>query len=154
MKGYETRVAWCVLGLTLMSVAVQAQRSRSEVSTAEVTGSFRMNFSGKFRGSYDEIKIASIGRGKLRVSMELMFPHIVNGEMTPNMGSLDDTFAIQGDTASHTSGQCTLTIRFVRSGMINVTQQGMDSDRGFGHNVMANGTFRKVSSRKPRFDSQ
>ena len=152
MKGYEIRIALCVLVLTVMSVSVQAQKGRTSVSTAEVTGTFRMNFGGKFRRTYDEIKIASIGRGKLRVSMDLLFPHVVNGEMSPNLGSLDDTFAIKGDTASYSTGQCTLTIKFVRPGTIKVTQQGMDSDCGFGHNVMANGTYRKVSSRKPRFD--
>ena len=152
MKGYEIRIALCVLLLTVMSVSVQAQKGRTSVSTAEVTGTFRMNFGGKFRRTYDEIKIASIGRGKLRVSMDLLFPHVVNGEMSPNLGSLDDTFSIKGDTASYTTGQCTLTIKFVRPGTINVTQQGMDSDCGFGHNVMADGTYRKVSSRKPKFE--
>jgi hypothetical protein len=154
MKRYELRVVVAIGLLALASVGVAAQRTRPSVSTAEVTGTFHMNFGGKFRGTYDEIKIASIGRSKLRVSMELMFPHIVNGEMTPNMGSLDDTFAIKGDTASYSTGQCTLTIKFARAGTISVTQRGMDSDCGFGHNVMANGTYHRVSARKPRFDSQ
>jgi hypothetical protein len=153
MKGCEFRIAFCVLALTFLSAGVQAQKARASVSTTEVTGTFRMNFGGKFRRSYDEIKIASIGRGKLRVSMDLLFPHVVNGEMSPNLGSLDDTFAIKGDTATYTNGQCTLTINFVRAGTIKVTQQGMDSDCGFGHNVMADGTYRKISSRTPKFDT-
>ena len=152
MKRYELRIVVAIGLLALASVGAAAQRSRPSVSTAEVTGTFRMNFGGKFRGTYDEIKIASIDRGKLRVSMDLLFPHVVNGEMSPNLGSLDDTFAIKGDTASYSTGQCTLTIKFIRPGTIKITQQGMDSDCGFGHNVMANGTYRKVNSRKPKFE--
>ena len=147
-------MALCVLVLTFAAMNTDAQKARASVSTAEVTGTFRMNFGGKFRGSYDEIKVASIGRGKLRVAMDLMYPHIVNGEMSPNLGSLDDTFAIEGETASYTNGQCTLSIKFVRPGSIKVKQEGMDSDCGFGHNVMADGTYKKVSSRKPKFEER
>jgi len=141
-------MAFCAFG-------VPAQKSRPSVSTAEVTGTFRMNFTGKFKGSYDEIKIASIGRGKIRVFMDLLYPYkLPNGDDMANLGQLDDDFSIKGDTATYTtpSGACTLTIRFLRPGTIKVEQKGDDADCGFGHNVMADGTYRKVSSRKPKFD--
>ncbi len=84
--------------------------------------------------------------------MDLMYPKIVNGEMSPNLGTLDQTFGIKGDVASYTSDQCTITIKFVRPGTIKVTQSGDDAACGFGHNVMADGTYRKFSSRKPKFE--
>ena len=139
--------------ITFAATVVSAQTSRKSVSVAEVTGTFRMNFMGKFRGSYDEIKIASAGRGKLHVAMDLLYPYkLANGDDIANTGQLDDTFTISGDTATYTSGPCTMTINFVRAGTIKVTQNGNDADCGFGHNVMADGMYHKVSSRQPRFD--
>ena len=158
MKRYEYGAVMCVLLMMVTSVAVTAQRSRPSVSSAEVTGTYRMNFTGKFRGSYDEIQIASSGRGKLRVALDLLYPYkMQNGDDMANIGQLDETFTIDGDTATYTStqlGQCTIKIKFVRPGSIKVTQDGNDSDCGFGHNVRSDGMYRKFSSRKPKFDTQ
>ena len=155
MKRYEHRAALIILLLSVASVAVVAQRSRPSVSAAEVTGTFRMNFTGKFRGSYDEIEIASVGRGKLRVAMDLIYPYkMANGDDIANTGQLDETFAIDGDVATYNStkfGRCTMKITFIKPGSIKVSQDGNDSDCGFGHNVRADGTYKKVGLRRPMF---
>ena len=39
---------------------------------------------------------------------------------------------------------------FLPSGKLKVEQKGEEC--GFGQNVRANGTFRKISSQKPKFD--
>ena len=158
MKGYEFRVALCVLVLTFVSIGANAQKGRASVSAAEVTGTFQMNFTGRFRKSTNDIKIASIGRGKIRVAMDLIYPYrLPNGDDMANTGQLDETFTIKGDTATYESQKfspCVITIRFVRAGTIKVTQNGLDSDCGFGHNVSADGTYRKTSSRKPKFETE
>lgn len=144
---------------TLLFVSAQDSfaQSRKAVSAAEVTGTFRSYFSGKAKGSYDEIKVASAGKGKLKVSFNLVYPHLdANGEMTANMGSADGEAAIDGDTAVYSStefGQCKITIKFVKPGQIKVTQSGNDSDCGFGFNVSATGIYKKVSGAKPKFES-
>jgi hypothetical protein len=155
MKRYPPCVALCVLVLTFASVAAYPQKSRKSVSAAEVTGTYRMNFTGKYRGNYNEIEIASTGRGKLRIEMELTYPYTANREQLANVGSLDGEAVIAGDLATYTSteyGQCTITIKFVRPGLITVNQT--DSGCGFGFNVEATGTYHKVSSRKPKFEDQ
>jgi hypothetical protein len=135
--------------------AVNAQTSRKSVSGAEVTGTFRYAFTGKFRRDYNEIKILALGKGKLKVSFDLLYPFIDgNGEKSANMGQLDGTAKIVGDTATLTStefGPCTITIKFVRPGTIRVAQEGDDAACGFGHNVTADGTYKKVSSARPNF---
>lgn len=144
----------CVTGLGAVSSHAQAPRKR--VLATEVNGTFRKNFTGKFRGSSNEIKILALGGGKLRIAMELIYPYVVNGELSANMGELDGTASIVGETAIYQStefGTCKITIKFVRPGRINVTQEGSDADCGFGHNVNSGGTYRKVSSRKPGFDT-
>jgi hypothetical protein len=138
-----------------LPAAVAGQASRKSVSGAEVTGTFHHAFTGKFKGSANEIKILALGKGKLKVSFDLLYPFIDgNGEKSANMGQLEGNAAIVGDTATLTStefGPCTITIKFVRPGTIKVTQEGDDSACGFGHNVSADGTYKKVSGAKPKF---
>lgn len=141
--------------LAFLGGAARAQPGRKSVSASEVNGTYRMNFRGKFRDASNEIKLLALGRGRVRVAMELMYPFIVNGELSANLGELDGEALIKGDTAVYSSdefGPCEITIKFVRPGTIKVTQSGDDFDCGFGHNVTSNGTYRKVSSKKPRFD--
>lgn len=142
----------------MLSVSVStAQTSRPSVSAAEVNGTFEMNFTGKFKDVSNEIKILALGGGKLRIAMDLIYPYVVNGEMSANMGYLDGEASIKGDTALYESsefGKCRIKIKFVKAGTIKVTQEGADSDCGFGHNVFSQGTYRKVSSKKPKFDER
>ena len=144
-----------LLGLMLSAPAASAQKSRSSVSAAEVNGTFRMNFNGNFKASSNDIKILALGGGKLHIAMDLVYPYrLQNGEMSANMGYLDGEASIDGDTAVYESsefGACKITIKFVKPGMINVSQQGTDIDCGFGHNVNSDGTYRKVSGKKPKF---
>ena len=155
MRNWTVSAAFAVMSLMLLCADASAQKSRASVSSAEVTGTFSMPFSGKFKGSANEIKILALGGGKLRVAMDLMYPYIVKGEMSANIGELDDTFQITGDTAVYDKnefGPCKITIKFVTPGTIKVSQDGVDSACGFGHNVMADGTYKKVSTKKPTFD--
>jgi hypothetical protein len=149
---------WLFLASLIFAVSVvQAKaQDRKSVSAAEVNGTFRSYFNGKFKGSYNEIKILSLGNGKLRVTFELVYPYIDGtGEQSANMGTADGTAAIDGDTAVYSSdefGQCKITIKFLRPGTIKVTQSGMDSECGFGFNVKADSTYKKTSSAKPKFE--
>lgn len=141
--------------LMMFAQGSAAQKSRTSVSATEVNGTYRMNFSGKYKRESNDIKILSVGRGRLRVSMDLLYPYsLANGERTVNMGELDGEAAIKGDTAIYKSnefGPCKITIKFVKAGTIKVSQEGTDADCGFGHNVMADGTYRKVNSNRPKF---
>lgn len=138
-----------------LTISASGQATRKRVSASEVTGTFRREFTGKFRGLSSEIRIVSIGRGKLRVAFDLIYPYeIGDGELTANTGTADGEARIEGDTAVYSSnefGPCRITIKFVRPGRINAAQKGSDADCGFGHNVSADGGYKKVSSAKPKF---
>jgi hypothetical protein len=143
--------------LMVLSSPASAQTSRKSVSAAEVNGTYKMNFRGKFSKFSNEIKILALGKNRLRVAFDLIYPYTLkNGETSVHMGGLDTDGDIVGDLATlEPEGlqQCSIEIKFVRPGMIKVTQDGTDADCGFGHNVFASGTYRKVSSRKPSFES-
>ncbi|MEP6787578.1 MAG: hypothetical protein ABJB40_04045 [Acidobacteriota bacterium] len=141
--------------LMLFSRSNAAQRPRLSVPAAEVTGAYRMYFNDRFKRESNDIKILALGHGRLRISMDLMYPFMLDrGERSANTGELDGEATIKGDTAVYDSkefGPCTITIKFVRAETIKVSQEGADADCGFGHNVKSDGIYRKWSSKKPKF---
>lgn len=143
--------------MLLLFAAGDAAAQRASVSGKEVTGTFKMNFRGKFAKLSNEMKIQALGGGRLRVAFDLIYPYTLrNGETTVNMGGMDTEASIVGDTAvieSEEFGSCRITIKFIRPGTVRVTQEGSSAECGFGHNVTAEGTYRKISSAKPKFDA-
>ncbi len=136
----------------LCAINLIAQAARSSVTASEVNGTFRSYFKGKFKGSFNEIKILSVGRGKVKIAMDLTYPYTYGkGELMANTGQLEGVAEISDDTAVYSSeefGSCKITIKFVRPGTISVDEEGTNC--GFGHNVTAGGTYKKVSAAKPR----
>lgn len=155
MKKLTIFTAVFALWLIFFSGVQTNAQNRKSVGAAEVTGTFRSHFTGKFKGSYNEIKILALGKGKLKISFELLYPYITGGgELSANMGTAEGEATIVGDTAVYSSdeyGQCKITIKFVRAGLIRVSQNGNDADCGFGRNVNAEGTYKKASGAKPKF---
>jgi hypothetical protein len=89
-----------VLAFTsVFAVSILGQTSRKSVTAAEVTGTFRHSFSGKFGGTSEAIRILSIGKGKLKVAFDLVYPYYNGREVMANTGQADGTAEIKGDTA-------------------------------------------------------
>lgn len=145
-----------LLLLVLFVLASVASAQRASVSGAEVTGTFRYYFKGKFKGSSNEIKILALGKGKLKISMSLVYPFTdPSGQPSANVGEAEGTAEITGDTAIFSpdgAEGCKITINFVKVGQIKITEDGGDSGCGFGHNVTSDGAYTKVSSAKPKFE--
>lgn len=141
-----------ILGLSLASSFKTIAQNRKSVSAAEVNGTFRSYFGGKFKGSYNEIRILALGKGKLKVAFDLVYPYVDGtGELSANLGSTEGEAEIEGDTAVFMDdeyGECAITIKFLKPGAIAVSQEG---DCGFGLNVSADGNYRKTSGVKPKF---
>jgi hypothetical protein len=105
---------------------------------------------GLYRDRGSEFRILALGHNKLKVQF--------NGEwMTrsgyPNIGEAIGEATIEGNVATFIPGdttRCKITMTFLINRM-EVTQEGYDSDCGFGHNVMATGTYRRVKGGRPRF---
>jgi len=105
---------------------------------------------GLYRYGRNDFRILALGRHKLKVQF--------NGEwMTrggyPNIGEAIGEANIEGNVATFIPGdttKCKITMTFLTNRM-EVTQEGFDADCGFGHNVMATGTYRRVKGGKPRF---
>ena len=121
----------------LVTPILAADRS---VSAAEANGTYR---DGK-----SEIKLLALGGGRLKVQMDIVAPR--------DTGSASGEATIKNEVAvfvpPDTDG-CKLTLTFLPDGNLKVEQEGRPVDCGFGRMAPAEGTYKKVSSTKPKFDN-
>ena len=114
-----------------------------DVSAAEVNGTWQCR--------KNTFKIWALGNGKLQVDFEGQFDYKSPDGPMANFGNGSGVATITGDTAvfaptgDEKDGK--LTLKFSRGKLI-VEQEGTC---GFGHRVYANGTYAKISARKPKF---
>jgi hypothetical protein len=130
--------------VVLTMMACRLSGGEREVTAAEVNGTYRHNES--------EIKVLAVAEGKLKLQLNLVYMHDAPGGPTANVGDASGKATIERDTATLALPDfpdCKIAIAFLPDGKLKVEQSG---DCGFGHNVRADGTFTKVSSRKPKFD--
>ena len=107
---------------------------------------------GVYRYYQSEFRILALGHNKLKVQFDGIYMTVMK---SPNMGSAEGEAIIEGNIATFKppdTERCEITLVFL-PGKLKVTQDGSDADCGFGHNVYATGTYRKIRSGKPRFES-
>lgn len=103
---------------------------------------------GTYRDGKSEIKLLSTGPGTLKVDMKIVQPL--------DDGSASGEATIKGDVATFvppdTEG-CAITMTFLADGSLKVESNARPVDCGFGRKAPPDGTYRKVSSAKPKFAS-
>lgn len=107
---------------------------------------------GVYRYYRSEFRILALGHNKLKVQFDGIYMTVMK---MPNMGYAMGEATIDGNVATFKPPdfeQCKITLVFL-PGKLKVTQDGSDADCGFGHNVNATGTYRKIRSGKPKFES-
>ncbi|MDX6575413.1 MAG: hypothetical protein QOE96_1366 [Blastocatellia bacterium] len=107
---------------------------------------------GVYRYYQSEFRILALGHNKLKVQFDGIYMTV---SKTPNMGYAMGEAIIEGNIATFKPPdfeRCEITLVFL-PGKLKVTQEGSDADCGFGHNVNANGTYRKIRGGKPKFES-
>jgi hypothetical protein len=127
--------------------APAATAGERSVTDAEATGTYR-----DAKGS-SEIRILALGHGKLKVQLALVYEYQSGEGPMANLGDASGEATIENDIAVFVPegvGDCKITMTFLPNGKLKVEQQGEEC--GFGHNVRAEGTFRKISDHKPKFD--
>ena len=148
-----TFVLLCALVFVTSCVTANAQgplavtRVSSQPAGRAVTSE---QVNGIYRNGGSEFRILALGHQKLKVQF--------NGQwMTrwgyPNLGEAIGEATIEGNVARFIPGdapKCKITLTFLIN-RVEVTQEGTDADCGFGHNVMATGTYRRIKGGKPRF---
>jgi len=129
--------------LLLASTLGLGQSSSRSVTSAQINGVYKY--------LRNDFRILALGHNKLKVQF--------NGEwMTrggyPNIGEAIGEATIVGNVATFIPGdttKCKITLTFLDKSKMVVTQEGLDAECGFGHNVMASGTYRRVKAGQPKF---
>lgn len=135
--------------MTGLPICSRVSASERELTAAAVNGTYRNGAS--------EIKILSVGQGKLCVQLALVYKYRSPAGPSANVGDTLGDATIENDVAvlvpeDAGEGDCKITMTFLRGGKLKVVQEG--GDCGFGHNVRADGIYKKVSNRKPKFEPQ
>lgn len=107
---------------------------------------------GVYRYYKSEFRILALGHNKLKVQFDGVYTTLAK---SINMGYAMGEAIIDGNIATFKppdTERCEITLVFLRN-KLKVTQDGSDADCGFGHNVNATGTYRKIRGGKPRFES-
>ncbi|MGQ0761297.1 MAG: hypothetical protein ACT4OT_04685 [Acidobacteriota bacterium] len=132
-----------VIALFVSSPATPAQNPKI-VTAPQANGVYRY---------YDnEIRILALGKNRLKVQFDGVY-HTISKSV--NTGNASGEATIEGNVAVlelPDFGPCKITIVFLPRSRLKVTQEGDPPDCGFGHNVHANGTYRKIRGGKPKFE--
>jgi hypothetical protein len=135
-----------LLAIALCFIVISRVNGGNDVTSAQVNGTWQL------KGN--EFKIWALGQQRLQIEFSGVYEYKTgNGERTANTGEGSGIAKIEGDTATFkpegAEDECKITLKFA-SGKLIVTQTGTC---GFGNHVYADGTYKKVSSKKPKFDS-
>ena len=119
-------------------------RRNQMVTAAQVNGDYRFYKS--------EFSVLSLGHNKLKVQFDGVYTTLAK---SVNVGYAMGEATIEGNVATFVppdTERCKITMTFL-PGKLVVKQDGSDVDCGFGHNVNATGSYRKIRSGKPKFET-
>jgi hypothetical protein len=120
-----------------------AASAQTVVTAAQVNGTWETK--------HGEFKVWALGNQKLRVEFSGTYEYQSPAGPMANTGEGRGVARIEGDTAvfkpEGAEDECKIIMRFTR-GKLVVTQEGVC---GFGNKVTAEGTYRRTSTRKPKF---
>jgi len=129
--------------LVVASIATTEAGSDKSVTAAQVNGTWQSKFG--------EFKIWALGKQRLQVEFSGVYEYKTPQGPSANTGEGSGIATIEGDTAifkpEGAEEECQITLKFT-GGKLVATQTGIC---GFGHNVSAAGTYKKISAKKPKF---
>jgi hypothetical protein len=138
------RKTWKIWALCLAAASiVTAQAKDTSVTAAQVNGTWKEK--------WGEFKIWALGHHRLQIEFSGVYEYKTLQGPSANTGEGSGIATIEGDTAifkpEGAEEECQITLRFTGNKLV-VAQTGIC---GFGHNVTAAGTYKKISAKKPKF---
>jgi hypothetical protein len=140
-------VVLLLIVLSLSSTAHAAQRNSKRQSS--VTGTYVLKLR---RGAGGTVLVKQLSKDKIEFDLDCN-----RGAPSYNMGAaravvdLKDGIAVWRTTEF--TGPCELKFEFNRN-LVVVSQDGSDSDCGFGHGVYCGGTYRLKSRKPPKIEER
>jgi len=140
------------LGIATLALAGVAQTKILQPPPARPQVVTAAQVNGVYRFYKSEFRILALGQQKLKVQFDGVY---VTVSKSVNLGYAGGEATIEGNVATFVppdTERCKITMKFLPGKMV-VTQEGDDFECGFGHNVNAAGTYKKIKSGKPTFES-
>lgn len=132
--------------MTFCVVASGQTATRVKPKTSSVTGNYTMRRE-EFR---NRIYVEQLAGGKIKFDLLALWVSANNPENVHN-GTAQGIVGLTDGVAIYDGTSCKLTMHFL-PGKIRIVQSAAVGDCEFGFNVTATGTYRRISSKKPRFD--
>jgi hypothetical protein len=139
-----------LVGAVLLTFAPAYSQTSTKPPATQVVTAAQVN--GVYRFYKSEFRILALGHNKLQVQFDGIY---VTVSKSVNMGSASGEATIEGNVATFVppdTEHCKIIMKFLPGKMV-VTQEGDDFECGFGHNVNATGTYKKIRSGKPKFET-
>ena len=128
--------------------AGQKAPRRISRGTESLTGTYAVHWT---RGARCALEILQLPGAKVRFQL-----YCNRGAPSYNSGVASGVIGVRNGAGVYATaeygGRCEIRFKF-RGNRVTVTQQGSDSDCGFGHNVYCDGIYRVRSRKRPRFES-
>lgn len=137
--------------ICLITASALAGHSRVDAPRQTIVTAAQVNGTWKYRGNI--FNIWALGKQKLKVEFLGLYEYKTPDGPMANTGYGSGIAHIEGNTAifkpegAYIDEGCKVTMKFTR-GKLVVDQEGQC---GFGFNVSAFGTYRRVSTAKPKF---
>ena len=132
--------------------AAQAPKNPAPQRTPQKVVVTAAQVNGVYSFYKSEFRILALGHNKLKVQFDGFYMNIVK---SVNTGFASGEAIIDGNVATFKPAdteRCEITLVFLPN-KLKVMQSGSDADCGFGHNVNATGSYKKIRSGKPKFES-
>jgi len=138
-----------LIGLMLtVTLGVTAQTSNPRKQPAmNVTGQYEAR--SKF--APNSMEVQQLQNGKIKFHILALWVSSYNSQNVHN-GEVTGTIDLIGNAATYEAQGCKIVLKFSKTA-VQVKQVDEAGDCEFGANVSATGTYRKVNSRKPKFDN-
>ena len=141
----KNKLALPILLLLVCFIANAQTPPIKKAKPKTVTGEYRLR-RGELRNSLD---VQQLPGGKIKFGLIALWVSPNNPENIHN-GELHGEVPLANGVAVFESGTCRITMKF-SSSKVEITESDENGDCGFGANVTAAGTYRKINSKTPKF---
>ena len=138
----KTVAIMCLIAAALVASGQALPKQRSPTN---LTGHYRFR-KGEFR---NHLSVLQLSGGRIKFNLTALWVSPNNPENIHN-GEIAGVVAVSSGTAIYENGDCKISMQFSRTGVV-VREDHAGDDCGFGVNVSAAGVYRKIDSKKPRF---
>jgi len=141
----KKKIATIILLLSILGITTEQTFTRN-AAPLNVTGHYRLR-QEEFHNRLDVLQLPG---GKIKFQLVALWVSHNNPENIHN-GELRGELTLRNGVATFSDGNCRVTMKFSANKVV-VTEGEEIDDCGFGANVTAAGSYRKIDSKKPKFD--